>query len=57
MVGLYTELFYAIIPTLFLGFAALLSLNLITFLKFYSLVYRAFTIQGGKYGYEYTNNI
>jgi len=34
--GLYTELFYAIIPTLFLYmlFADLLSLHLLTFLMF-----------------------
>jgi len=34
-VGLYTELFYAIIPTLF---ADLLSLHLVTFLMFFILV-------------------
>jgi len=34
-VGLYTELFYAIIPILFLFFADLLSLHLVTFLFLY----------------------
>jgi len=38
-VGLYTELFYAIIPTLFLCFFTdLLSLHLVTFLMFFILV-------------------
>jgi len=37
--GLYSELFYAIIPTLFpYFFADLLSLHLVTFLMFSSLV-------------------
>jgi len=39
-VGLYTELFYAIIPTLILSMlsADLLSLHLVTFLMFFILV-------------------
>jgi len=38
-VKLYTELFYAIIPTLFLCFFAdVLSLHLVTFLMFFILV-------------------
>jgi len=38
-VGLYTELFYAIVPTLFLSFFAdLLSLHLVTFLKFFFIL-------------------
>ena len=37
--GLYTELFYAIIPACFLTFAVLLSLHLHTFLMFFTLVY------------------
>jgi len=37
---LYTELFYAIIPTFFsMLFADLLSLHLVTFLMFFILVY------------------
>jgi len=41
-VELCTELFYAIIPTLFLYFFAdLLSLHLVTFLMFFILVYNS----------------
>jgi len=41
--GLCTELFYAVIPTLFLCFFAdLLSLHLVTFLMFFILVHVTF---------------
>jgi len=47
-VGLYTELFYAIIPIYFVSllFADLLSLQLVTLLMCFSLVYVIFLEAG-----------